>query len=214
MPVFKDLTGKIFSQLKVIKRHDVKSKKIRWLCVCDCGIETLVSGTHLITSHTTSCGCHRRKQLNIANTKHGLRKTRLYNIWAHINQRCLNSKNKNYIYYGGRGISICDEWKNSFEAFNNWALKNGYENHLTIERKNVNGNYSPENCSWATTQEQSVNTRKTHRITFRGEVLNTTQLKERYGCNRNTLYIYIKQGKDVKPYIEWSINRMLTKKQQ
>jgi len=103
------------------------------------------------------------------NLKHGLRHTRLYNIWTHMKDRCYNSNYFQYYLYGGRGIKICKEWQNDFMGFYNWAIKNGYDDKLTLDRINVNGNYQPNNCRWITRAEQTRNQRNNINITYMGE---------------------------------------------
>lgn len=128
-----------------------------WLCSCLCGRETVVSATHLKTGHTTSCGCFRRE----FRRTHGLSDSRLYDMYGNIRARCYNKSHNSYKNYGARGISVCQEWLGSFEAFATWALRNGYREDLEIDRIDVNGNYEPSNCRFVTPQEnRSVNLRR------------------------------------------------------
>lgn len=137
---------------------------------------------------------------------HGLRRSkgRLYNIWTHIKCRCLDPKDKHYKNYGGRGIKMCSEWKYSFSTFVNWAEQNGYKPELTIERINVDGNYTPENCKWATRYEQNRNKRDNVFITFNGETLCRADMAKKYGLSNTALKYRLAHG--------WSLeDALLTK---
>ena len=111
------------------------------------------------TGNTKSCGCYKKRITGELNKTHGLNNTRLYRIWSHIKSRTLNLKYKNYLNYGGRGITICDEWKNDFMSFYNWAMSNGYSDKLSIDRIDNDENYCPENCRWTTKTIQNRNRR-------------------------------------------------------
>ena len=168
MSKFIDLTGQRFGGLTVIgfakKSND---RQYMWKCRCDCGNEIVIRSHSLRSGNTRSCGCL-QKETNIKlRQTHGMTKTRLYNIWQSMKQRCSLPSASCYKYYGGRGITVCNEWQN-FEPFCEWALANGYADNLTIDRIDVNGNYEPNNCRWLTIQEQQNNTRRSHNITFNG----------------------------------------------
>lgn len=136
-----------------------KYKHRRYLCLCDCGEETIVRLEYLRSGHTQSCGCHRVATSAMLNLRHGCaRGERLYKTWAGMKQRCLNPNVKGFKYYGGRGIRVCEEWM-EFEPFRDWALANGYRDDLTIERVDVNGDYKPSNCTWIPKSDQSKNRR-------------------------------------------------------
>ena len=154
--VFKhDFRGKRFGKLLAIEPTEERVHgKVMWRCRCDCGNYCTVMSTRLASGHTKSCGCYNSEHTIETNTTHGGRHTRLYSIWASMKTRCLNPNSKTYHYYGGRGISICDEWKDNFSAFRDWALSNGYRDDLTLDRIDSDKDYSPENCKWSTWHEQ------------------------------------------------------------
>ena len=159
-----DLTGQRFGRLTV-QKYD---KCAYWLCACDCGNTVRVDGSHLRKGVTQSCGCLQKDLTHQRFAKHNMRSSRLYSCWTNMKNRCLNSNSTEFHNYGGRGIEVCQEWLDSFETFRDWALANGYADNLTIDRIDVNGNYEPSNCRWATAKEQANNTTKNHYITHNG----------------------------------------------
>jgi len=155
---FKDITGQRFERLVALKPIKKRSQggSVWWSCLCDCGNICNVKSTSLRLGRTKSCGCLRKEGI----TTHGLTYHPLYKIWECIIQRCENSNNIAYNRYGARGIKICDEWRNNPKTFIEWALANGWEEELTIDRwPNNNGNYEPGNVRFATALEQANNTR-------------------------------------------------------
>ena len=181
------MIGKKFGRLTVLKDTlERKNKHPIYKCICDCGNIVYVKGCHLRSGHTKSSGCLRHEKYNL---KHGKRYTRLYKIWLNIKQRCNNLNNPRYKDYGGRGITICDEWLNDFMAFYNWSVKNGYRDNLTIDRIDNNKGYSPLNCRWATINEQANNTRSNVYLTYDGK----TQTMKEWVNELNVPYGTIKQ---------------------
>lgn len=170
MPKPMDLSGKRFGYLTAVRLSKNRKHNCRlWVCECDCGNVIEVRVADLVNGNTKSCGCYQKERARNAKTKHGYRSERLYGIWCNMKSRCSNQKTKSYKNYGGRGITVCDEWSESFTSFRKWALENGYSNGLTIERVDVNKGYSPENCSFIPKSEQSRNTRRCHFVTYKGE---------------------------------------------
>lgn len=160
----KDLTGQVFGRLTVLGySHQDQYNRSHWVCLCECGNKKTISSNSLSSGKTRSCGCldkeaHSEKPNR---TTHGLGKHRLYRIWKAMKNRCLNPNSPDYQkYYGSRSITICDEWRYNYWKFYLWAICNGYHDGLSIDRIDVNGNYEPSNCRWATPKEQRVNQRR------------------------------------------------------
>lgn len=179
-----DLAKQRFGQLEVIELAEIRNKRSFWLCKCDCGNTKTVRSDALISLKTISCGCLRDKQgkINLTkNHKNNQTKERLYHIWSSMCQRCCNKNNQSYENYGGRGISVCEEWRYDYRNFRKWAVENGYQETLTIERNNVDGNYCPENCCWIPFSRQERNQRRTIRVTIDGVTQPLIDLAEQYG---------------------------------
>ena len=139
-----------------------------------------------MNGETISCGCYHSEHNHEYGFKHGMSNTRIYTIWSGMIQRCCNPNAKNYPRYGGRGITICEEWK-EFKNFYDWSKISGYTDNLTIERLDNNGNYCPENCTWITKQKQMRNTRRNHYIKYNDEELTLTEWARKFDMNVETL---------------------------
>ena len=163
MPVFADLTGKRFGRLVVVKRGETINSHTYWACLCDCGNAHTTRQDALVSGLCKSCGCIYKTTTPLNATKHGMYKTRLYNTWDSMRGRCNTKTDKAFKHYGGRGIKVCEEW-DDFSRFMEWALNNGYEDHLSIERIDVNGNYCPDNCTFIPFSQQARNKTNTARI--------------------------------------------------
>ena len=192
----KDLTGQRFGTLVVVNFQPNDKRGAYWLCQCDCGNITIARGSSLTQGRTTSCKCVRNDRFkgNRYNRTHNQSKTRLYSIWQGIKARCYYDKTECFERYGGRGITVCDEWRDSFEAFRDWALVNGYSDNLTIERKDNDGNYEPSNCAWATTKEQASNRRSNIIVEHEGAEYTLLQLSERLNMSYGMLSARYERG--------------------
>jgi len=165
---FKDLTGQRFGRLVAVKKIE-EGKHAKWLFQCDCGNEHVAQQANVLGGrHTRSCGCLAREVAVTSNTTHGMCHTRVYAIYAGVKSRCRNKNNHAYSVYGGRGLTVCDEWLNDPQSFFDWAINNGYADNLTIDRKDNDKGYSPDNCRWSTAKEQSRNRRSNVVITVNG----------------------------------------------
>lgn len=200
-----DPIGQKFGRLTVIRYDHSNEYNVRYfLCRCDCGNEKIVQRSALMSGATKSCGClsrelsHQRK----TNFKHGFsHKERLYDTWENMKRRCYNPKNIRYALYGGRGITVCDEWKNDYVAFRSWALENGYADNLTIDRIDNDKGYSPENCRWATSNEQENNMSRNHLLSYHGETHTLSEWANILGITYSTISHRVSRG--------WSMERIV-----
>lgn len=194
---FTDLTGQRFGYLTVIELSAQRPHKWKpmWLCQCDyngCTNTTLIRTANLTNSRTRTCGCLQRDVAKDAHTTHGLHGTSAYRKWKSAKDRCFRKKCPNYSDYGGRGITMCEEWKNSFEAF--FRDMGPCPDGMTIERINVNGNYEPTNCIWASMMDQAKNKRNSVYVTVNGETIRLVDLANKTGIADYTLRRRLKRG--------------------
>ena len=176
-----------------------------WYCVCDCGNTTITKGISLVSGKTKSCGCYIRDitaQRNRDNANGRYRNERLYRIYYGMKTRCYNETEEAYIRYGKRGISICDEWKNDFFKFQEWALSTGYQDDLTIDRINNDGDYEPSNCRWADAKTQSNNRRGVRLISYNGDTHTVSEWSDILGFPKSILYSRLSNG--------WSVDDAFT----
>lgn len=203
-----DMIGQRFGRLTVIDRAENSTsksgrKRTRWLCQCDCGTIKSIDRYALINGSAQSCGCLKKELLSKKQSTHKETKTRLYRIWSAMKRRCYNQNTPAYPDYGGRGIVICDAWKNSYESFRDWSLDNGYSSSLTIDRIDNNGNYEPGNCRWVGSDAQANNRRSNCLYTYKGETHNISEWASIYNIPYKTLHNRLKTA-------GWSIEKSLT----
>lgn len=204
-----DLTGQRFGQLSVLERAPNIGKETAWLCRCDCGRCAIVAGKELRRGRSKSCGCLRGEMVSARFTKHGATKYekthpdyRLYAIWRNMIWRCYNSNASCYQRYGGAGITVCDDWLQSFETFRDWARANGYCEKLSIDRIDGKRGYSPENCRWATPLQQTRNRKNTRYLTHEGEEKTLKEWAVQHEISYHALKHRIDRG--------WPVERALT----
>lgn len=191
----KDLTGQKYGKLTVVNFSHMVDKHSYWSCLCDCGNNITVRSDCLKRGNVKSCGCLIKENHS---RRHGYAQSRLYRIYYAMKQRCYNPKTKAYHRYGGRGVTICEEWLDSFESFRSWAIANGYRDDLTIDRRDVNGNYEPNNCRWITQRDQTRNTSRNTHITIDGVTRLLCEWCSIYGVNMATACYRLKRGWSVK----------------
>ena len=196
-----DEVGNRHGRLTVLERGENAVKgQARWLCVCDCGNRTVVTGADLRNGHTTSCGCWKSEVSAERMTTHGLSSLPEYRTWKRMRTRCPNPNIEEFDYYGGRGIEVCPEWED-FEAFYRDVGPRPSAKH-TIDRINTNGNYEPGNCRWATRKRQARNTRRNLNLTLHGETHTIAGWSEIVGIKQHALAARVRRG--------WSVDRVLT----
>lgn len=199
MGKFIDLTGQRFGRFTVMERGNSKNNEVMWLCRCDCGNEKFVEGHHLKDGTSKSCGCINKERFET----HGKSNTRLFRIWTGMKQRCYNCKTQYYKIYGGHGIEVCEEWRNDFQTFYDWAMANGYSENLSIDRIDSDGNYEPLNCRWVTNVEQANNKRSNYLLELNGKIQTITKWSKEFGISTQTIKHRIKK-------LGWSVEKAIT----
>lgn len=194
------LAGARYRRLTVLERAENIGRHTAWVCMCSCGARVVVKTMDLRRGHVMSCGCLRSDMRTRKNTTHGESGSRLYNIWCLMIRRCSDTANPNY---GGRGISVCEEWR-GFGRFREWALGNGYQGVLEIDRIDNDGDYRAENCRWATRRQQNRNSRHNRRLTHRGETKTITEWGMETGLGLRTIASRIDT-------LGWSVSDALTR---
>jgi len=207
MPKRLEITpGDRYGKLVIVQESGKRDGHRYFLCECDCGNKKIMGLSDLRTGHSKSCGCLKNDATRARFTTHGLsggagKETRLYKIWKRMRQRCGNPNHKDYKYYGGRSITVCEEW-NNYKKFYDWAISNGYRDDLTIDRIDNNGNYGPDNCKWSTRKEQVRNSRHNRRTLFNGKMKITVEWAEALGIKSSILNVRFHRG--------WTIEKALT----
>lgn len=197
-----NLVGMKFGRLTVVSlssdRGNGKKPVTKWNCVCECGNKVVVTTNALKTGHTVSCGCKKIKH-------HRANKERLYQTWCNMRNRCRNKNRPDWKRYGGKGITICPEW-DDYAVFREWALSNGYNDNLTIDRIDSNGNYCPENCRWVDYKVQANNISRNHIIEYQGEKKTMAEWADYFGLSYSAMQHRVERG--------WSMDRIASQKQR
>ncbi len=194
MPKIIDLSGQVFGKLTVIKFLERKKFHSLFECKCDCGNITIVTSNNLRTNHTISCGCYNEKVFRDSTITHGLSKHPLYLSWVGMRNRCYYKDHNRFEHYGGKGIKVCDEWKDNFQSFYDWAIKNGWGKGLSIDRKENDKDYCPNNCKFSTVPQQNRNRTSNVKMTIDGETKILIEWAEFANIKYMTLRGRLKRG--------------------
>lgn len=195
---FKDETGNRYGRLLVIKpasapEHVKEKQQAFWLCRCDCGNMPVVADSSLRAGNTTSCGCLQRERASTANSKHGMYRTPEYKIWRGMIHRCESPACPSYPNYGGRGVTVCRRWRDSFQDFITDMGRRPTPKH-TLDRIDNNGHYSPENCRWTTREQQQNNRRVNRSLTYGGKTLTLAQWAKTIGIPAKRISFRLARG--------------------
>lgn len=203
LSTFIDRSGQTFGKLTVVSVAQ-RGKVVRWLCMCDCGKETIVRSKCLVTGNVRSCGCLAKNNLKggaEATRTHGRSRDRLYAVWAQIIGRCTCVTDKNYPYYGGRGIVMCSAWRRSFAQFAADVGERPSMSH-TLDRINNDGPYAPDNVRWATRREQANNRRSNIYLIYKGKRQTVMQWARELRIDSYTIYNQLRLGKTLPDIVE------------
>lgn len=208
-----DITGQRFGKLIAVSFIGFKPifsdqrRAAIWLCKCDCGKEVEVSYANLRSGHTKSCGCYQIDVQRGRMTKHGMCGSRLNKIYRNMKSRCNNPNATGHQYYHDKGITICKEWEESFEAFVDWSMNNGYAPDLTIDRKDNTKGYSPENCRWTTSKVQNRNTSRVHWVNYHGALMPLTDVAYELGVSVSAFRYHLSRGRREEDIINYYESR-------
>ena len=192
VPARIDLTGKRFGRLTVKAYEGLRNGKGYWRCVCDCGKEKLIPGLSLRSEKSTSCGCYRAELMSKTKRTHGMSRSREYNSYSSMLGRCTNPSNNKFANYGGRGIKVCDRWRNSFDAF--YEDMGARPENCSLDRIDVDGHYEPANCRWANATQQAQNKTTSINLTHQGETKCLTQWAREFDVALLTAYCRYQRG--------------------
>ena len=195
-------SGERFSRLTIIMEVEPKNNHRHFLCLCDCGNQKVIDIAKLRNGHTKSCGCLSIESTVQRSVKHKLYSHPLYRVWNSMKQRCSNSNVKSFYRYGGRGITVCEAWKDNFKNFYDWAMENGYEEGLSLDRINNDADYEPSNCRWVTIERQSNNRSNNRYISYEGKTMTLAEWGRETGINTIVIAKRLKRG--------WNVAKTLT----
>jgi len=206
-----ELVGRRFGRWEAIEKAPSKGQGAHWLCKCDCGHTAVVRARQLQAGKSKSCGCYQREVAASGQRTHGKSslkkdgyraKPRIYRTWTNMKSRCNNPKSSRYESYGGRGIRVCAEWESNYMTFHNWAVENGYQDDLQIDRIDNDGNYTPLNCRWVTLEENNRNSGRTKRITCGGETHTIPEWAKIKGISERNIRQRLYRGKSPEEALE------------
>lgn len=200
-PIHNKFLGKKYGKLTIYDTYINDGRKRKYLCICDCGNEVFSTISNLTSGNTKSCGCLAKETTAARNRTHGHSNERIYNIWSKMLSRCEKEYETSYHRYGGKGVSVCEEWKD-FITFYDWSIKNGYSDDLTIDRVDNSGNYCPENCRWTSYKEQARNQSSNILVEYNGETKTLAEWAEIYSLPYKLVHLRYRR-------YNWNIEKTL-----